>query len=261
MRDFYEDFYRLTATSTAHAEFCQRVFGRDLCQHGFADMTQLHALIAGLRLQPGARALDLGCGSGMIAEYVADCTGAHVTGLDYIPEAIRIARERTIAKQDRLAFAVGDINALELPPQTFDAIISIDSIYFSDDYARTIGELKRALRPGGRLGFLYAFGREPWVPLEQFDADSILPDNTPLARALRANDLAYTAIDFTADDYRLAQLRQQILPEMRERFEADGLGFVVDNRLGDADGISQAIDAGLHRRHLYVAQVDAPSHA
>ncbi|MFN8448093.1 MAG: hypothetical protein U0521_05770 [Anaerolineae bacterium] len=58
MRDFYEDFYRLTATSTAHAEFCERVFGRDLCQHGFADMTQLDALMAALRLQPGARALD-----------------------------------------------------------------------------------------------------------------------------------------------------------------------------------------------------------
>ena len=261
MRDFYEDFYRLTATSTAHAEFCERVFGRDLCQHGFADMTQLDALIAALRLQPGTRALDLGCGSGMIAEYISDCTGAHVSGLDYIPEAIRIARTRTAAKADRLAFAVGDINALELPPKAFDAILSIDSIYFSDDYARTIGELKRALRPGGRMGILYSFGREPWVPLEQFDADSVLPDNTPLAQALSANDLAYTTVDFTQDDYRIALLRKQVLPGLRARFEADGLGFVVDNRLGDANGISQAIEEGLHRRHLYIVQTGEPSHA
>lgn len=261
MRDFYEDFYRLTATSTAHAEFCARVFGRDLCQHGFADMAQLDALIAALRLQPGERALDLGCGSGMIAEYVSDCTGAHVTGLDYIPEAIRIAKTRTAAKADRLAFTVGDINALELPPQAFHAIISIDSIYFSDDYARTIGELRRALRPGGRMGILYSFGREPWVPLDQFDAASILPDATPLARALQSNDLAYTTVDYTADDYRIAQLRRQVLPELRARFEADGLGFVVENRLGDADGISRAIEAGLHRRHLYLVEVGAPSHA
>jgi len=261
MREFYEDFYRLTATSTAHAQFCERVFGRNLCQHGFADMAQLDALIAVLRLQPGERALDLGCGNGMIAEYISDCTGAHVTGLDYSPEATRIANERTAAKRDRLTFMVGDINAPGLPPEAFDTVISIDSLYFSDDYTRTIGELARALRPGGQMGFLFSHGREPWVPREQFDADSVLPDRTPLAQALEANGLAYRALDFTQDDYCIAQLRKQVLPALRERFAADGLGFVYDNRLGDANGISQAIEDGLHRRHLYHVQLGEPRHA
>lgn len=251
MRDFYEDFYRLTATSAAHAEFCQRVFGRNLCQHGFSDMAQVDALIEWLHLKPGDQVLDLGCGSGMIAEYISDCTGAHVTGLDYIPAAVQLARERTAAKSDRLTFIVGDINALDLPPQAFDAIISIDSLYFSDDYARTIAELVHALRPAGQMGILYSFGREPWVPKDEFPAESVLPDRTPLARALQANAVAYTTRDFTDDDYRIAQLRQQVLPELRERFAADGIGFVYDNRLGDASGIRQAVEDGLHRRYLY----------
>ncbi len=256
MRAFYEDFYRRTAASAVHAEFCARVFGLNLCQHGFADMNQLDTLIAALRFQPGDTALDLGCGNGMIAEYVSDCTGACVTGLDYIPQAVELARARTAAKADRLAFAVGDINALDLPPQTYDAIYSIDSIYFSDDYTRTVGQLVAALRPGGRMAFFYAYGREPWVPHDQFPAEKLPPDRTPLADALIANGMTFTVQDFTDDDYRLALLRKSVLTDLRSRFEAEDLMFVYDNRMGDANGVGAAIDEGLHRRYLYLARRD-----
>ena len=151
MRDFYERFYAAMNRSRAHAAFCERVFGLNLCQHGFADMAQIDALIRATRLGPGMRALDLGCGNGMIAEYLSDCTGAHVTGLDYIPAAIDQARQRTVAKAGRLAFTVGDINALALPTAAFDVILSIDTLYFADDLALTVGQLQRALRPGGRM--------------------------------------------------------------------------------------------------------------
>ena len=53
MRDFYERYYDAMTRSRAHAAFCERVFGRNLCQHGFADMTQLDALIEAARLGPG----------------------------------------------------------------------------------------------------------------------------------------------------------------------------------------------------------------
>jgi len=256
MQEFYENFYRLAAQSPVHAEFCERVFGLNLCQHGFADMIQLQALIEVLRLEAGQRVLDLGCGTGMIAEYIADCTGAHFTGLDYISQAVELAQKRTSAKADRLSFAVGDINTLDLPPQAFDAIISIDSMYFSDDYVRTIGELARALRPGGQMGIFFAHGRAGWVGDEPFRADTLLPDRTPLADALKANGLDYTVRDFTQEDYRLAQLRRQVITELRPRFEAEGLMFIYENRIGDAQGISQSIEEGLHRRYLYHVRVD-----
>ena len=72
MRDFYEKFYQAVQHSAAHSLFCERSFGRDLCQHGFADMAQIDALIAATGLAPGDHALDLGCGNGMIAEYISD---------------------------------------------------------------------------------------------------------------------------------------------------------------------------------------------
>ena len=253
MWDFYDNFYRATAASTAHSEFCTRVFGLDLCQHGFADVAQLDALTAAAELGPDQRVLDLGCGTGLIAEYLSDRSGAHVTGLDYVPDAIRQACVRTRAKADRLDFVVGDINALALPQAAFDVIVSIDTIYFSDDYTATIAALAAALRPGGRLAFLYSHGREPWVPIEEFDVSTLPGDHTPLAKALSTNGFSFTVTDFSADDLRLAFRRQEALADLRDRFEAEGNLFIYENRLGDANGIRQACEAGLQRRYLYVA--------
>ena len=255
MQGFYEDFYALAPHSGAHAEFCERVFGHNLCQHGFADIDQLNKLIEVLQLRPYQRVLDVGCGAGMIAEYIADCTGVYVTGLDYIPQAVYAARERTRQKADRLAFIVGDINALDLPDHLYDIIISIDSLYFSNDYSKTISQLAQALRPGGQMGILYAHGREPWVPKEQFHAETIAPDCTPLADALIDNGLSYRTWNLTDEEYRLAQRRKEVLNELRPRFEAEGIMFIYDNRMGDAQGISRAIEEGLHARYLYHVQV------
>jgi len=58
MKGFYEAFFVAVEHSEAHHEFCERVFGKDLCQHGFADLEQLELLIELIRLDPGRRVLD-----------------------------------------------------------------------------------------------------------------------------------------------------------------------------------------------------------
>jgi SAM-dependent methyltransferase len=254
MREFYERYYDAMTRSRAHAVFCERVFGRNLCQHGFADLMQLDALIEASHLSAGQHALDLGCGNGMIAEYISDRTGAHITGLDYIPAAIRHAQARTAAKADRLAFIVGDINALDLEDGAFDVIISIDTMYFSNDTTATLGQLLAALRPGGRMAILYSHGREPWVPVEEFPAETLPSEKTPLAVALQANGLIFETWDFTDDEYRLALLRKQVLADLKPQFEAEDIMFIYENRMGDADGVSQAVEMGLQRRYLYIAR-------
>jgi cyclopropane fatty-acyl-phospholipid synthase-like methyltransferase len=258
MKDFYTSFYTAVENSRAHHAFCERVFGIDLCQHGFADRKQLTLLMRVTRLCAGRRVLDLGCGNGMIAEYLSDRTGAHITGLDYIEEAIRQARRRTAAKSDRLEFLDGDINRLSLPRGAFDLVLSIDSMYFSEDYAATIRELKAALRPGGRMAFFYSYGREPWVPREKFPAEMLPPDKTPLAVALYANDLTFRTWDLTRQDYRLALRRKEVLAELKPLFESEDTSFIYENRMGDAEGVRQAIEEGLHRRYLYLAQNTIP---
>lgn len=251
MRDFYTEFYLAVLHSQAHHIFCELVFGKDLCQHGFADLEQLQLLMDVTGLGTQHHALDLGCGNGMISEYLSDRTDAHVIGLDFIPEAIRQACLRTSAKAERLTFMVGDINHLELHPNTFDVILSIDSIYFSQDYALTIKQLKDALKHGGQMAFLYSYGREPWVPEEAFPKEKLPPERTPLAEALAANALAFQPWDLTLQDYALARRRKEVLTELKPQFEAEGAMFIYNNRMGDAEGISQAVEESLHARYLY----------
>jgi SAM-dependent methyltransferase len=255
MKDFYDKFYTAVEKSEAHRAFCEAVFGRDLAQHGFADLEQLELLKQVTRLGPARQVLDLGCGNGMIAEYLSDTTGAHITGLDYIEEAIEAARLRTAAKADRLSFQTGDLNRLELPISTFDNILSIESIYFSENYTATIGALRAALRPGGQMAFLYSYGREPWVPREEFRADTLPPRRTPLADALRANGLAFRTWDLTTRDFLLAQRRKQVLAGLKPQFETEGNMFIYENRMGDACGVCQAVKEGLHARYLYLCSV------
>ena len=255
MEEFYTTYYAVIEHSQAHHTFCERVFGKDLGQHGFADLEQLELILHITRLAANHHALDLGCGNGMIAEYLSDHTGAHITGLDYIPQAIHHAQQRTASKAQRLAFLVGDINQLHLPTSAFDVILSIDSIYFSDDYISTLRSLKAALRPRGQMAFLYSFGREPWVPKEAFSAAMLVPDQTPLAQALQANNMPFQTWDLTDQDYRLAQRRKAVLMELQPQFEAEGLQSIYENRLGDAEGISRAIEEGLHVRFCYHSQL------
>jgi SAM-dependent methyltransferase len=253
MKEFYESFYAIVEHSEAHREFCERVFGIDLCQYGFADLEQLELLIGVTGLGPAQRALDLGCGNGLITEYLSDRTGAHITGLDYIPLAIEQARRRSATKSDRLTFEVGDINRLELPREVFDLVLSIDTIYFSEDYSTTIRELRTSLRPSGRIAFFFSYGLEPWAPPGEFSAEKLARDKTPLVEALIQNGMTFQTWDLTARDYELAVRRKEVLAELKPRFEAEDALFIYENRSGDADGFSQAIEAGLHVRYLYLA--------
>jgi ubiquinone/menaquinone biosynthesis C-methylase UbiE len=258
MKEFYIAFYTAVEHSQAHHIFCERVFGKDLAQHGFTNLEQLELLMQVTQLGPAQRALDLGCGNGLIAEYLSDRTGAHITGLDYIPQAIDQAQQRTAAKSDRLTFFVGDINQLDLPKSVFDVVISIDTMYFSKDYAVTLRELKAALRPAGQMVIFYSYGREPWVPIEQFAKETLPPDMTPLAEALRENDLNFCTRDLTHQEYQLAKLRKEVLLELKSQFEAEATLFIYENRLGDAEGVRQAIEDGLHARYLYHIQIARP---
>lgn len=258
MKDFYNAFYSAVEHSQAHHLFCERVFGKDLCQHGFMDVSQLELLLSVLQLDSTRLVLDLGCGNGLIAEYLSDITGAHVIGLDYIAQAIQQANVRTASKTDRLAYITGDINQLELPWNTFDVVLSIDSIYFSNNYTETIRKLNLALRTNGQLAFFYSYGREPWVSKDKFPKECLPPDQTPLAVALEANKLVFRTWDLTQRDYALALRRKQVLAELQSHFEREGNLFIYENRLGDAVGISQAIEEGLHARYLYLASSPRP---
>ncbi len=257
MKEFYEKFYHAVETSAAHHTFCERLYGKDLCQHGFVDLEQVELLLAHASLDSADHALDAGSGNGMLAEYMSDRTGAHFTGVDIIPEAIAKAQARTISKSKRLSFSISDINHLDLPESLFDIVAFLDSIYFCRDMPAVIASVLPALKGKKLLAFFYSYGKEPWVAAESFPKERLAAHQTPLAQALQTNRLDFQTWDLTEADYRLALLRKQILESLKDQFETEGNGFIFDSRIGDAEGVRQAIEAGLHKRYLYIAHPSA----
>jgi cyclopropane fatty-acyl-phospholipid synthase-like methyltransferase len=250
LRDFYNRYYLATATSKAYAAFCERVFGANYAQHGFSDMAQVDSLLAFLNLRPGDRVLDLGCGNGGIAAYIASQTGAFVTGIDYVPEAIRQAQARTREVTRRLVFRVMDIGRLDYPPGSFDALISIDTLYFTD-LPDTVRQMKSVLKPGGQMGIFFSHGVSPGNPAETFDYESLHPNQTPLAAALSKHGMRYKVWDYTAEDYAHALLKKKVAEDLKAELEAEGNLFLYRSRYGEAVGVLKAIDADAHRRFLY----------
>ncbi|RPI32399.1 MAG: class I SAM-dependent methyltransferase [Chloroflexota bacterium] len=248
---WYRDYYIATATSQANAIFCERAYGKDLCQEGFMDMEQLALLLDLLHLAPGDRVLDLGCGNGMIAEYISDTTGAYVEGMDYIPEAVEQATARTWEKRQRLAFQVGNLDSIPYPDRSFDVILSADTLYMPNDLDATVAKMKQILRPGGKMGifFSHALWGQPVAGKE-----ALLPENTPLGKALQANGLSFKSIDLTQADLRHAQAKGPVAEELKTAFEAEGNSFLYAIRHGEAVDVMAAIQSGMQVRYLYLVE-------
>lgn len=251
MFDFYTRFYQALASSSANARYCTLVYGRNLCQHGFADMPDIDQLIRVSGITAGNRVLDLGCGNGMIAEYISDQTGAHVTGIDFVERAICDAQARTQSKRDRLAFHVMDMAHLNFPSASFDVVVSIDTLYFGD-VVETLRAIVPLLRPSGRLTAFYTQSCPPDAPLEDSARKQTLPDGTNLARALQTQGLPYRTWDYSAQLLAHVRRRQPVLQAIKPQFEAEGNQFLYDSHLGEATGTERALANGAGGRYLYL---------
>lgn len=248
--DFYLKFHAAAAVSEANALFCERAYGMNLCQQGFAEMGHLDHLMEVTRIRAGHHVLDLGCGNGMIAEYISDRTGAAVTGVDFIPGAIHTAETRTQAKRDRLNFQVMDIAHLDFPRASFDVIVSIDTLYFSD-LDETLSKMVQMLKSGGRMGIFYNQSCPPWEDLATYPKETVHPDFSDLAQALRRLQLPYQVWDYSRQDYDHAQRRKGILAALKPMYEKEDRMFLYDCYWGEAHGVSHAFENGAHGRYLY----------
>jgi ubiquinone/menaquinone biosynthesis C-methylase UbiE len=242
----FSDYFVRIAESAAHAEFCRRVFGVNLCQANMMDMVQLEKLLAVLDLSAENKVLDLACGIGVIAEYISDITGAYVVGIDIANEAIKHAWERTREKRDRLEFRFGDMNDLNLPPASFDTIVAIASLHYAEDLDETIRQLVKVLTPGGQMG-LFAFQ----YASESGSKDLLLPGNTDLARALQKYSLEFQTWEFTAQEIQIRQKQLQVANELREAFREEGNLDLCEDRIEECEIDLPRLEAGMKRRYLY----------
>ena len=105
---------------------------------------------AGIR--SGQRVLDVACGTGVVAVTSARA-GARVTGLDLTPELLAVARENAKTAGVDIDFHEGDVEKLPFPDGTFDVVVSQYGHMFAPRPDVAVGEMLRALKPGGTLAF------------------------------------------------------------------------------------------------------------
>jgi cyclopropane fatty-acyl-phospholipid synthase-like methyltransferase len=233
---FYSGFYQAVVNSDAHSLFCERVYGVDLSQHGAADMKQIHEMLDELEISSELSVMDFGCGDGRIAEYISDATGAFLTGCDIAEGAIQLAQQRTHAKRGRLTFCCADLEKDPgfFPPQKFDRIIAIDSLYFVRDICTVLKILSDNLKPGGKMGIFFHYPRDQaW-------------GETSLGAALKELALPYRARDFSAQSTQHWLKKRQVLLELESMFYDEGNAFLFNNRIAESKGLEH------HHRYLYI---------
>lgn len=132
------------------------------------------------RSRPGA-VLDLATGSGDVALALARALPeARVVGMDFcapmLAEAERKRRDLPPAVQSRLSFEAGDALSLPSPDASFEAVTIAFGLRNLADRARGLAEMRRVLRPGGRLLVLEFSQPHPWFrPLYFFYLARLLP--------------------------------------------------------------------------------------
>ena len=121
------------------------------------------------------RILDLGCGAGFLANYLA-ARGHQVSGLDADAESLEVARayDRTACVDYRR----GDACALPFPDGAFDVVCAMDLLEHVEDPARLVAEAARVLAPGGTF-FFHTFNRTWLAKLIVIDGVRAFVKNTP----------------------------------------------------------------------------------
>jgi ubiquinone/menaquinone biosynthesis C-methylase UbiE len=136
-------------------EWAEAGRGEEMENHHISITQQTLAL---MKLKPGERVLDLGCGAGWASRLLAQAVGGgdrpgQVVGLDVSDEMIRRARA-TSQQYDNILFVVGSAQQIPWQEGFFDKVLSVESFYYYGDQGGALDEVRRVMAPGGELNIL-----------------------------------------------------------------------------------------------------------
>ncbi|HTP77417.1 MAG TPA: methyltransferase domain-containing protein [Rhizomicrobium sp.] len=145
------------------------------------NMASIHAaLVRFAAVKPGERVLDIGCGCGTTSFAFADAAGAtgHVTGVDISAPMLGVARARAGSRP--VDFVEADASVYPFK-QAFDAVTSRFGVMFFADPGAAFANIRKALKPGGRLAFVCwrAMPENVWAFAPFAAARDLLPAQPP----------------------------------------------------------------------------------
>jgi len=211
--DLSNDFYRLVLGPSL--VYSCAYFSEEDDSLEEAQERKLDVLCRKLRLQPGERFLDIGCGWGSLVLHAAERYGVHATGITLSEPQAALARARAdeLGLTDRVDIRVADYRELRDPP--FDKIASVGMYEHVgraelEGYIRVVHDL---LRPGGLVlnhGISQLHGDPP--DARSFIARYIFPDGElqPFARvagALQRGGLEVRDVESLREHYALTLRR------------------------------------------------------
>ncbi len=127
---------------------------------------QLYSRIAGARDLRGKDVLEIGCGRGGGASFIARyLRPASMTGVDLSARAVRHCRRSH--RVQGLTFMRGEAGHLPFPPNSFDAVVNVESSHCYPSFDRFLGEVGRVLRPNGYFLFADFRNRDEVVRLRE----------------------------------------------------------------------------------------------
>lgn len=126
-------------------------------------LNQNKAVISLGSINSRSKVLDLGCGVGGTALYIAEHAGAHVTGITLDPKQVKSAQEnaqkRGLSKKTN--FLAMDFMKLEFPSDSFDVVYAVESACYSYPKEAFLKGIFRVLKPGGRLIIMDGYPTKP----------------------------------------------------------------------------------------------------
>ena len=176
------------------------------------------ALLELCHIGKGSYVLDVGCGVGATACWLARRYGCRVMGVDILPRMVERSQERARREKvaDRVEFKVADAQDLPFEDNLFDAVLTESVTAFPADKQKAVNEYTRVAKPGGYVGL----NETAWLKLPP----------PPEVTAWAAQEVGATVKPLPPDEWagllQVAGLREIVSKTYAINLQDDGKGIV-----------------------------------
>lgn len=116
----------------------------------FVDRVETDLAFGMLKLEPGMKVLDVGCGTGNFSMKLAGM-GCVVTGIDVSEEMLKVARGKAAELDLSISYFQMDATELAFEDSAFDVVLAMAAVEFIEDTAQAVKEMFRVTKVGGQI--------------------------------------------------------------------------------------------------------------